>query len=75
MYLEVCASVNEFALFEVNHESIVSEEVSTEDGLLNISNDEYPGQRPSKTEVKSEGALAVCRYGSIIYCCECEWVG
>ena len=35
--------VNEFVLVHVNHESIVSEKVGTEDWLLNVGNDENPG--------------------------------
>ena len=42
MYTEVCASVYEFAFVHVDHETVVAEEVGTEDGLLDISNDEYP---------------------------------
>ena len=44
VYLKVCASVNEFALVHVYHQSIVSEEISTKDGLPDISDDEYPWQ-------------------------------
>lgn len=46
--------VNEFVLVQVDHESIVPEEVGTKDGVLDIGNDEDPGERASETQVESE---------------------
>jgi len=42
LYLQVCVWVNEFTYTHVNQEVKVSEEIGTEDGLLDICNDEYP---------------------------------
>ena len=44
---------------EVNQQAVVSEKVSTKDGLLHIRDNENPGQRASQTEVESKGATAV----------------
>ena len=38
-----CVCVNKFTIVHVNHWAKVSEEVSTEDWLLDIGNVEYPG--------------------------------
>ena len=42
LYLKVCACVIELTFVDVNHQSIVSEKIGSQDRFLNICNDENP---------------------------------
>ena len=51
--------IDELAFVHVNCKTVMCEEVSSEDGLLYLSDEENPRERASQTKVESQGALAV----------------
>ena len=50
----------------------MTEEVSSKDWFLNISNDENPGKGSTQTKVEGERTLPVCVYRNVIYSHEGE---
>ena len=70
----MCVLVNEFGMSHVNSESLVCEEISSQDWFLNISDDENPWERASKTEVEGEGALSIRADRRVVDSDECAWV-
>ena len=72
--VKVSGCVDQLALLHVDQQSKVSQEIGTEDGFVNISDDENPRQRSSEAEVEGERSLAVCSDGSVVYGHKCEFV-
>ena len=52
----------------------MSQEISTEDGLLDVSNNEDPRQQSSEAEVEGEQSFAIRSNGSIVHGHECEFL-
>ena len=68
--VQLCVCIDQLAVLHVNQKCKMSQKISTEDGLPNISNDENPRECSSKTEVECEGAFTIRANWSIVYSSE-----
>lgn len=58
----VAGTIEQALVFDIDHEGVVAQEVSSHDRLLDTSHYETPAESPSKTKVESEPFLSISGY-------------
>ena len=62
--------VHQAAAVNVHEEAEVTEEISTEDGVCDIRDDEHPTEGAAQAQVQGEGTFTKCRDSRAVDCLE-----
>ena len=66
MDLQLGESVNQATVLDINQQVGMAQEVSSQDGVLHIRNNEGPLEGPTESQVQAEGTYTMGRDGGLV---------